>query len=115
MCRCASTANIWPGPMRPEGWMKLPSGDGGALYTAPGLPLGANDAPNRLAGCCHVITDTPPPALPATPPPNPPPRPPPAPSPPEATPPEPAAPPPPPVSIAVNFPSGTPSHCANND
>ena len=34
--------------MSPAGWMKLPSGDGGAEYCAPGLPRGAYDAPNRL-------------------------------------------------------------------
>ena len=59
MCRWASTANIWPGAIRPDGWMKLPSGDGGALYVAAGaLPRGAYDAPNRLPACCSVITDT---------------------------------------------------------
>ncbi len=102
MCRCASTANIWPGPINPDGWMNAPSGDGGAEYTAPGVPRGANDAPKRLAACCSVITETTHSAIPLT-------------IAADASPTDPAAPPPPPVSIAVNRTSGTPSHWANSD
>src|SRR5262245_46107979 len=103
MCRCASTANIWPGAIRPDGCTKLPSGDGGALYVALGpLPRGAYDAPNRFDACCSVITETTHSAMPlviAA----------------EARPTDPAAPPPPPVNIAVKRTSGTPSHWANSD
>ena len=73
------------------------------MYAAPRrCPRGANDAPNRLAACCSVITDTTHSAMPLT-------------IAAAASPTDPAAPPPPPVSIAVNRTSGTPSHCANSD
>jgi hypothetical protein len=102
MWRCVSTANIWPGPTNPAGWMKLPSGEGGAEYCAPGLPRGAYDAPKRLAACCRVIRLTThvaiPDAMAAA-----------------ANPTDPAAPPPPPVNVAVNRTSGMPSVCANSD
>ena len=51
--------------MSPDGWMKLPSGDGGAVYVAPGVP-GANDAPNWLPGSRSVITETTHSAMPLT-------------------------------------------------
>ena len=104
MCRCASTANIWPGPINPDGWMKLASGVGRAWYCPTALPGsgGANDAPNRFAACCSDIRLTTqvamPDAIAAA-----------------ASPTEPAAPPPPPVSIAVKRTSGMPSVCANSD
>ena len=103
MCRWASTANIWPGPTRPAGWMKLPSGVGGAAYCAPEARFfGANDAPNRLTACwsdmrltTHVAM---PDAMAAA-----------------ARPTDPAAPPPPPVSMAVKRTSGIPITCAKSE
>ena len=75
--------------------MKLPSGDGGAEYCAPGLPRGAYDAPNRLTACWSVMRLTTHSAMPdeiAA----------------AARPTDPAAPPPPPVSVAVKRTSGIP-------
>src|SRR4029079_19059500 len=65
MCRFASTANIWPGPIKPDGDVKSFSGDGGALYCAPGLPRGPYDTPKRLTACCRVMRLTTVVAMPA--------------------------------------------------
>ncbi len=102
MCRCARTANICPGPIKPAGWMKFPSGVGGAEYCAPGFPLGAKDAPKRLTDCCSDMRLTTHSAIPDA-------------TAAAASPTEPAAPPPPPVSIAVKRTSGMPITCANNE
>src|SRR5262249_24307399 len=102
MCRFASTANIWPGPINPDGDVKSFSGDGGALYCAPGLPRGPYDTPKRLTACCSVMRLTTHVAMPAV-------------IAAAARTTEPSDPPPPPVSVAVKRTSGMPITCANND
>ena len=51
MCRFASTANIWPGPMSPDGDVKSFSGDGGARVLRARLaarPVRHAEAAHRL-------------------------------------------------------------------